>query len=105
MKQIFSLHSSDVPESFLWSQSHKSFESSQSHKSFESESSQSHLIFFRVKSKSESWLGRVRVESQKLSSHVESLFCKLELMSSYMKFHIFPVTVHFICYEMPPNMQ
>ena len=44
-------------------------ESSQSHKPFESEWSQGHLKFFRVQSKSESWLGRVRVESQELSSH------------------------------------
>jgi len=65
---------SDVPESFLSSQSHKPFES-------------------------ESWFGRVRVESQKLSSHFESLVCKLDSMSSHMKFHIF--LWHFLCYGMP----
>ena len=47
----------------------ESFSSSQSHKPFESESSQGHLNYFRV-------------ESQELSSHVESLVCKLESMSS-----------------------
>jgi len=52
-----------------------------------SPSSQSYLKFFRVES--ESWLGRVRVKSQKLSSHLESLVCKFESMSSHMKFHIF----------------
>jgi len=35
------------------------------------------------------WLSLVRVKSQELSSHFESLVCKLELMSSEMKFHIF----------------
>jgi len=33
------------------------------------------------------WSSRVRVESQELSSHFESLVCKLE--SSHTKFHIF----------------
>ena len=67
---------SDVPESFL---------SSQSHKPFESESSQSHYNFFQV----ESWLTRVRIESQELSSHFESLVCMLESMSSHIKFQFF----------------
>jgi len=35
---------------------------------------------------------RVRVETQKLSSYFESLVCKLESMSSHMKFHIFSIT-------------
>jgi len=58
-----------MPESFLSSQSHKPFES-ESSKIF---SSQSHDL----------------VESQKLSSHFESLVCRLESMSSHMKFYIF----------------
>jgi len=44
---------SDLPESFL---------SSQSRKIFESEFSQSHSNFFRVESESESWFGRVESE-------------------------------------------
>jgi len=48
------LETSDVPESFL---------SSQSHKPFESESNQSHLKIFQVESKSSLWLGRVGSES------------------------------------------
>ena len=40
-------------------------------------------------------------ESQELSSHFESLVCKLESMSSHMKFHIFSMT--FLCYEIAPN--
>jgi len=69
---IVSENDSDVHESFL---------SSQSHKPFDSESSQSRLKFFRV-----------RVESQKPSSHFESLVCKLESMSRLIKFHIFSIT-------------
>jgi len=42
--------------------------------------SQSNLNFFS---------SRVRLESQELSSHLESLVCELESMSSQMKFHIF----------------
>jgi len=53
--------SSDVPESFL---------SSQSHKPFESESSQSHPKFFRVES--ESWLGRVESESSHKNCRITS---------------------------------
>jgi len=47
----------------------------------------------RVRVESDSWIGRVRVEPQKLSSHFESLVCKLESMSSHMKFHIFSITL------------
>ena len=93
-----------------------------------SPSSQSHLNFFRVES--ESWLGRVesesseffssrirvmtwssrvRVKSQELSSHFESLVCKLESMPSHTKFHVF--LQHFfgmkwrlISSKMVPNM-
>jgi len=68
---------SDVSESFL---------SSQSHKPFESESSQGHLKIF------ESSQSHDLVESQKLSSHFESLVCKLESMSNHMKIHIFSST-------------
>ena len=35
------------------------------------------------------WSSWVRLESQELSSHFESLVCKFESMSSQMKFHIF----------------
>jgi len=48
------------------------------------------------------WSSRVRVESQELSSHFESLVCKLESMSSQMKFHIFSMTSS--CYEMAHNL-
>jgi len=54
-------------------------------------SSQSYPNFFRV----DSWLGRL--ESQELSSHFESLVCKLESMSSHMKFDIF--LWHVLYYE------
>ena len=85
--------SSDVPGSFL---------SSQSHKPFESESSKIFCV------ESESWLGRVRVESQELSSHFESLVCKLESMSSHTKIHIFSTTFVAMkwcptCYKMAPD--
>jgi len=67
-----------------------------------SPSSQSHLKFFRV----ESWL--TRVESQELPSHLESLVCKLESMSSQVKFHIFlmsflAVKWHQTRYNMMPD--
>jgi len=55
--RAFALDGSDVPESFL---------SSQSHEPFESESSE-------ILSSLESLLGRVRVESQEWSSHFELL--------------------------------
>jgi len=54
-----------------------------------SPSSQSHLKLIRV-----------RVESRELSSHFESLVCKLESMSSHTKFHVFST---FFCYEMAPD--
>ena len=62
-----------------------------------SPSSQTHLKFFRVES--ESWLGRV--ESRELSSHFESLVCKLESMWSHTKFHVFSTT--FFYYQMAPD--
>jgi len=89
---LYCPQSSDVSESFL---------SSQSHEPLKSESSQSHLKFFRVESESELWLGRVRVKSRELSSHFESLLCKLESMSSHTKFQVFSTA--FSCYEMVPN--
>jgi len=51
-------------------------------------SSQSHLTYFRV-------------ESRELSSHFESLVCKLESMSSHTNFHVFSMT--FFYYEMAPD--
>ena len=88
---------SDVTESFLLSQSHKRLEpeSSQSHKPLESKSSQSHLKFFIVES--ESWLGRVRIESRELSSHFESLVCKFESHEILHFFH------NIFCYKMAPD--
>jgi len=55
------------------------------------------------------WSSRVRVESQELSSHFESLVCKLESMSSHTKFHIFSTTFFAVkwrptCYKMVPYM-
>ena len=47
------------------------------------------------------WLSRLRVKSRELSSHFESLDCKLESMSSDTKFHVFSTT--FSCYEMAPD--
>jgi len=64
---------SDVPESFLSSQSRKHFESDAS-KSFSS-------------------LGWI--ESQELSSHFEPLVCELESMSSKITFNIFPVIFYY----------
>ena len=58
-----------------------------SYKPVESDSSQSHPKYFRVRV--ESWLGRVKVVSQKLPSHFESLVCKLESMSSQINLNIF----------------
>jgi len=48
------------------------------------------------------WSSRVRAESQELLSRFESLVCKIESMSSHMKFHVFSTT--FFCYEMASNM-
>ena len=79
---------SDVPESFL---------SSQSPKPLESESSK----IFSSGVKVMTWSSRVRVEPRELSSHFESLLCKLESMSSHTKFHVFSTT--FFCYEMAPD--
>ena len=56
-----------MPESLLSSQSHKPFESGSS------------KIF---SSRVMTWSSGVRVESQELLSHLESLVCKLEAMSS-----------------------
>jgi len=97
-------YGSDVPESFL---------SNQSHKPFVSESSKIFTSRVRVMT----WLCQVRVESQKLSSHFESLVCKLKSMSSHMKFHIFSITFfmlwngaqhamkwHPISWKIVPNM-
>jgi len=89
-KQISITATSDVPESFLSSLIRVRVTSPLS------KSRVSHLKFFQVESESDLWLGRVRVESQKLSSHFQSLVCKLESMSSHMKFHIFSIT--FLCY-------
>jgi len=47
------------------------------------------------------WSSRVKDESQELSNHFESLFCKLDSVSNQMKFHIFSVTV--LCFEMAPD--
>jgi len=38
------------------------------------------------------WSSRVRVESRELSSHFESLVCKLQSISSHTKFHVFSTT-------------
>ena len=66
--------------------------SSQRNKPFESESSKTFSSRVRV----ESWIGRVKVKSQELSSHYESSVCKLESMSSHMTFLFFS-------YKMAPN--
>jgi len=66
--------SSDVLESLLPSQSHTPFESKSS-------------TFFSSQVRVESWLGRV--ESQEMSSHFDTLVCKLESMSIHTKFHNF----------------
>ena len=72
----------------------------------ELESSQSYLKFFRVRVTT--WSSRVRVESHELSSRFKSLLCRLESMSSHMKFHVF--LRHFFamkwrptCYKMAPD--
>jgi len=43
-----------------------------------------------------------QVESQELSSHFESLVCKLESMPSHTKFHVFSTTL--FRHKMAPNM-
>jgi len=45
---------------------------------------------------------RVRAESQERSSLFESSVCKLESMSSKMKFKVFPKSL--LCYEMARNI-
>jgi len=62
-------------------------------------SSQSHLKIFssRVRA-SHHLVESSQRESQELSTHFESLVCKLESMPSQMKFHILSMT--FLCYEM-----
>jgi len=78
---------SDASESFL---------SSQSHRPFESESSK----IFSSRARVMTWSSQSRVT--RTVSHFESMVCKLESMSSHMKFHVFPTT--FFCYQMAPNM-
>jgi len=46
---------------------------------------------------------QVRVESQNLSSHFESLVCKLESMSSRVTWNFTFFLLHFLCYKMAPN--
>ena len=89
-------NTSDVSESFL---------SSQSHKPFWSEGSKIFSSRVRVMT----WSSRVRVKSQELSSHFESLVCKLESMSSHTEFYVFPTRFFAMkrrptCYEMAPDM-
>ena len=69
---------SDVPESFLWSQSH--------------------VKFFRVESGSNHDL--VRSESQELSVRFELLVCQFDSMSRQMKFNISPMIFY---YKLVPN--
>ena len=66
----------------------------------DSESSQSHKPF--VSEKSEFFSSPVRVESQELSNHFESLVFKIESLLSQMKFYIFAMS--FSCYKLAPNM-
>jgi len=66
----------------------------------------SHFCRFRVTSHpSETYLKVFRIESEsshkELSSHFESLVCKLESMLSQMKFHIF--TCHFFAMKWYPT--
>ena len=72
---------SDVPESFL---------SSQSHEPFESELSQSYLKFFWVESEpSHDLIESSQSRVTTWSSHYESLVYKLESMSSHTNFKLF----------------
>jgi len=65
--------------------------------------SESQALRVKVESKSSKiFFSRVRVESRELSSHVESLVCKLESISSHTNLHVLSTT--FFCYEMAPNM-
>jgi len=73
---------------------------SQNHKPFKSGSSQSHPKLFRVESESSHDL--VESSQSQYTTNVESLICKLESMSSQIKFHIFSMT--FLRYEMVSNM-
>ena len=95
MLTLLLVRTSDVPDSFL---------SSQSHKPFESESSQ----IFSSRNRAMTWPSRVRSESQELSSHHGPLVFKLEPMSSQMKLHFFSMTYalkwHPTCCEMVPNI-
>jgi len=86
---------------FLWllySDVSASFLSRQSHKPFESESSQSHLNFFRVESESDSWLGRV------ISSHwfPSSSQCRVTRNLTFF-LHFFAMKWHPTCYKMEPD--
>ena len=80
-----------------------SFLSSQSWFRVTTPSSQSHLKFFRVES--ESWHGRVRVESQELSSHFESFVCQLESheISRFCYNTFFAMIWHPTCHKMAPD--
>jgi len=55
-----------------------------------------------VSEKSEFFSSPVRVESQELSNHFESLVFKIEPLLSQMKFYIFAMS--FSCYKLAPNM-
>jgi len=85
------VESSDVPESFL---------SSQGHKPFESESSK--IFSSRVRVVVMTWLSRVRIESQKLSSHFGHWFASSSQYRVILNFTFF--LLHFLCYEMAPNI-
>jgi len=80
---ISTLGNSDVSESFVSSQSRVRVTSPRVR--VESGSSKYFSSLVRVIT----WSSRVRVDSRELSSHLESLVCKLESMSSHTKFHVF----------------
>jgi len=83
--------SSDVPGSFL---------SSQSHKPFESESSK----IFRFGSESKSWLGRVESETSHKNCRVTSSHWFLSSSQRRVTWNFTFFLLHFLCYEMVPNM-
>ena len=65
-------------------------------------SSQSHLKCFRVRSETSHYF--VELTQNRVTrtvDHFEWLVCKLESVSSHVKFHIFPT---FFCYEMAPKL-
>jgi len=104
------ISSSDVPESFSSSQSHKSFESesSQIHKPFETESSQSHLKFFESSQSHdvvESSQNRVTktVESPRVIDLQARVNVESHEISHFFYYIFYAMKWRLTCYKMAPD--